>query len=55
VNVSIHGDTSRWRFGAQALYDASSSRLSESVRTPDNWTIWSNELSIVTNELNNVF
>jgi hypothetical protein len=28
---------------------------SESVRTPDNWIIRSNELSIGTNELNNVF
>ena len=28
---------------------------SGSVRTPDNWTIWSNELSIVTSGLNNGF
>jgi hypothetical protein len=27
---------------------------SESLRAPDNWTIWSNQLSIVTNQLNNL-
>jgi hypothetical protein len=31
-----------------------SGHSSESVRTPDNWTIWSNQLSILTNEQNNM-